>query len=425
VQPLLDAVVQLLPSPPDLPDVAGLSADDKEKPLTRKRTPEDPWSAIAFKIMSDPYVGHLTYIRVYSGTMKTGTAVLNTRTGKRERIAKMLQMQANNRTELPNVQAGDIIALAGMKNVATGDTLCDQKHPIRYESVDFPEPVIAIAIEPKSQQDSDKLTKSLDRIMNEDPTFRVSQDPETLQTLIRGMGELHLEIIVDRLKREFRVAANVGKPQVAYREAVTETVRAEEKFVREGGLNQYGHVKIEISPAKDLAGLVFENKAADAEVPKRFVDSVAKGLEETMQAGPISGFPVIGLKAVLLGGSFSEDVSDEIAFKIAAGIALRKALRDSKPILLEPVMAIEVLVPEEYVSNVVTDLNSRRSQIRNVGMRGYLQVVEAIAPLSEMFGYSTQLRSISQGRATYTMQFASFQQVSKATMEQITGGFSG
>lgn len=428
VQPLLDGIVDYLPSPLDLPAVIGLSADTNEKQLERKRLPTEPFSALAFKIISDAFVGQLSYIRVYSGTLAVGHVVLNSRTGKRERVTKILRMQANQREEIELAEAGDICALAGLKQVATGDTLCDQAAPIRFESVVYPEPVIAIAVEPRSTADSDKMQKSLDRLMNEDPSFRVAVNAETGQTLISGMGELHLEIIVDRLKREFKVEVNVGAPQVSYRESITGESSGEDRFVREGaGLNQYGHVRIRVAPtqgrdALDGQGvLTFVNKAKETDVPARFLEGVRRGLLESMQAGPVAGFPAIGVTVTLVGGSFDAAISDENAFKVAAGQALRTALREAAPILLEPVMMIEVLVPEDYLSNVIADLNSRRAQVNNVTLKGHLQAVEAIAPLAQMFGYSTQLRSISQGRATYTMKFHSYQQVAAQTLNRITG----
>ncbi len=422
IQPLLDAVVRLLPSPLDVPDAEGLSADDKERPMTRKRLPEEPMSAIVFKIVSDAFVGQLSYVRLYSGTLEVGDAVYNSRTGKRERVAKILMMQANQREEVKTAAAGDIVALAGPKLVATGDTVCDQKDPIRYESVQFPTPVISIAIEPKSGADNDKLVKSLERLTVEDPTFQVSIDSETGQTLIRGMGELHLEIICDRLKREFKVDANVGAPQVSYRETISAKASETEEFHREtAGLTQYAKVTIEVEPAEQKDGLVFVNASKPTQIPLPFIKGVRTGLEESMQAGAIAGFGVLGVKVTLTGGAFQENVSDEIAFKIAAATALRTAFRKASPLLLEPVMAIEVLAPENYLSNVISDLNSRHAKVNNVSLRGHLQSVDATAPLEEMFGYSTQLRSISQGRATYTMQFSHYEPVSKQTLERITG----
>jgi elongation factor G len=424
VQPLLDAVIRYLPSPLDLDDVEGLSADDKETPMTRKRTPEEAFSATVFKIVTDPFVGQLSYARIYSGVLESGKTVWNARTLKRERIAKIMYMTSNNREEVKFASAGDICALVGLKNVATGDTICDQDSPIRYESVTFPEPVISMAIEPKSTADGIKLEKTLERLVMEDPTFKVSFNPDTSQTLISGMGELHLDIIIDRLKREFRVDANIGKPQVSYKEAITKKVVVEEVFERESaGLNQYAKVKIEVEPLEDLnQGFVFENKAGPFDIPPYFVNGVKNGLEESMQAGPISGSGVLGVKVTAVGGAFQADISDEIAFKIAAAGALRRALREADPILMEPMMKVEVSVPEDYMSNVINDLNSRHARVNNVSLRGHLQVIDAIAPLSEMFGYTTQLRSNSQGRATYTMQFETYEQVSKQTLEKITGG---
>lgn len=422
VQPLIDAICALLPSPIDLPDVQGLSADDKEQVLTRKRQADAPFSGLVFKIVSDPFVGQLSFVRVYSGVLEVGTTVMNARTHKRERISKILTMHANQREEQPTAEAGEIIAVAGLKNVVTGDTICDQQHMIRYESVQFPQPVISVAIEPRSTADSDKLSKSLERLMQEDPTFRVMVDNETGQTLISGMGELHLDIIVDRLKREFKVDANVGAPQVSYREAISQAASEEEIFSREmANLKQFAGVSIKIEPQEDQSSFHFENLATPLQVPPAFVKFVKSGLEESLAAGPIAGFPVVGVKATLLGGQFQPEVSDEIAFKIAAANAMRAALRKAAPMLLEPVMSIEVSVPEAYLSNVINDLNSRHAKVTNIGLRGHLQVVDATAPLAEMFGYSTQMRSISQGRATYTMQFSHYDPVSKQTLERITG----
>lgn len=422
VQPLLDAVLDYLPSPLDLPDVVGMDIEDEEKKLIRKRLPDQPFSGLAFKIMSDPFVGQLTYVRVYSGSISVGEVVMNTRTEKRERIAKILRMQANDREEFDSVSAGDIVAIAGFKQIGTGDTICDQKHLIRFESVMFPEPVISIAIEAKSSADSDKLLKALERLQNEDPSFRVSFNAETGQTLLSGMGELHLDIIVDRLKREFKAEVNVGNPQVSYRETVSGSGTEEEVYKREGqGVNQFAQVKIAFEPAPKDGGLVFENKVKEPKLQKLHVEQVKKGLEEALLAGPLAGFPVIGIKAVLLDGRFDPSIPDPNAFKVAAGMALRRGLREAGPQLLEPVMALEVMVPEDYLSNVMTDLNSRRAQVSNVTMKGHLQCVEATAALSEMFGYTTQLRSISQGRATYTMKFSSYEQVAAQTLKRITG----
>lgn len=422
IQPLLDAVVNYLPSPLDMPDAVGLSADDKEEHRSRKRLNSEPFSGLAFKIMSDPFVGQLTYVRVYSGVLKCGEVVFNARTHKRERVQKILQMEANQRTELDSVEAGDIVALVGMKEIFTGDTLCDQKDPIRFESVVFPEPVISVAIELKSTADAGKLEKALERLQAEDPTFRVSENKETAQTLISGMGELHLDIIVDRLLREFRVPANVGTPQVAYRESIGGNAQFHEKFEREvGNAVQYAEVVVKVEPSGEQIPLVFVNRALEAQVPPRFLRAVETGFREALAAGPISGFEVIGIKATLVGGAFRELGSDELSFRIAAGVAIREAVRLAQPILMEPIMDLEILVPEDYLSNVITDLNARRAGVKNIALRSGLQVVTASAALSQMFGYSTQLRSISQGRASYTMKFQAYEQVSEAVRRQIQG----
>ena len=424
VQPLLDAVLNYLPSPADLDAVEGFADDEDEHKTIRKRTVEEPFAALAFKIMNDPFVGHLTYIRVYSGSISAGETVYNCRTKKRERIAKIMRMQANHREELATVTAGDICAVAGLKLVATGDTLCDQKHPIRFESMIFPEPVIAIAIEPKSQSDSDKLQAALDRLSREDPTFRSAYNNETGQMLISGMGELHLEIIVDRLNREFNVGANVGAPQVSYRETISRSTRSEEKFVREtANGKQYAHVIIEVEPAESISGFEFISQLRPEVLPKNFVDGARKGIAEGMLAGAIAGYPLTGLRIKLVGGSFDQAASDENDFKIAASIALRAAVRQAGPILLEPMMALEVLVPTDYMSNVIGDVNSRRARMNNLGVKGHLHCVEAIVPLSQMFGYSTKLRSLTQGRATYTMQFAAYEPVPQQIYDQIAPGF--
>ncbi len=424
IQPLIDAVADYLPSPLDLPDIVGFTADDKEKEIARKRTTDEPLTMLAFKIQNDPYVGHLTYARIYSGVLKSGESVLNTRLHKKERISKILLMEANQRTEIPHAEAGQIVALAGLKNVGTGDTLCETKNPIRLESLDVPEPVISIAIEPKSSADSDKMTKALERLEREDPTFKVRYDSETGQTLISGMGELHLDIITDRLLREFKVPANVGKPQVSYRESITSSGKFEQVFSRETEkIRQFAGVEIKVEPAPKGENFVFENTVKKIDgFTEEFVRAVKAGLQESLQVGVIAGFPVIDVKVTLINVKVDKEISDANAFKVAATQALRSGLRDTAPILLEPVMNLEVLVPEDFLSNIMTDLNSRRARISNVGMKGHLQKVEAIAPLSEMFGYSTGLRSISQGRATYSMVFNSYEQVSDAIFERVTKG---
>lgn len=421
VQTLLDGVIALLPSPLDLPDVTGFSADDSEKELVRKRMPDEPLSMLAFKIQSDPYVGHLTFVRVYSGVLKTGETVLNTRLNKRERISKILLMEAAQRNEVESISAGQIAALAGLKLVATGDTLCDPKDPIRLESLEVPESVISIAIEPKSTADGAKLTKALERLENEDPTFKVKVDDETGQTLISGMGELHLEIIIDRLFREFKVAANVGKPQVSYRETISAAGKAQKTYHRETEkLKQFAHVEISIEPGEAGTGLEVVNRLDKGVIDDEMLRGISKGLEEGMQVGVIAGFPLIAIKASIDAVKVDSEQSDANAFKVAASMAMRDAVRDASPSLLEPVMALEILAPDDFLSNVITDLNSRRARVYSVGLKGHLQQVLAYAPLSQMFGYSTQLRSISQGRATYTMTFHDYEQVSDQVLAQIT-----
>ncbi|MEZ4741974.1 MAG: elongation factor G [Bdellovibrionota bacterium] len=422
IQPLLDAVVDYLPSPIDLPDVDGLSADDSEVKIARKRLSSEPFSALVFKIMSDPFVGQLSYIRIYSGRLKAGEVVFNSRTGKRERVQKILQMEANQRTELEGSYAGEIVALVGMKMVATGDTLCDQKHPIRYESVVFPEPVISVAIEPKSTGDASKLEKALERLQSEDPSFKVLENTETAQLLISGMGELHLDIIVDRLKREFKVQANVGSPQVAYRESITSKASASETFERElGGKSQFAHIEVDVEPSGEQVDLLLVNKVPEERLPTRFLKEVEIGFHEALRSGPLAGFEMLGVKVTIRNARIDEENSDEIAFRIAAGMAVRKAVRQASPNLLEPIMDLEILVPEAYLSNVITDLNSRRAKVSNISLKNDLQVVAAQAPLAEMFGYSTNIRSISQGRATFSMQFATYEPVSKSVLEKILG----
>lgn len=422
VQPLLDAVTRYLPSPLDLAEVKGFDVKDESKVLTRRRVPEEPFAALAFKIVSDAYVGQLAYARVYSGSIQAGEVVMNARLGKRERISKILQMRANQREEVKSASAGDIVAFAGLKLVGTGDTLCDQNHQISLEPLTFPEPVISIAIEPKSAADSDKLSKALERLEREDPSFNVRFNAETGQTLISGMGELHLEIIADRLMREFNVAANVGNPQVSYREAISKKGRSRYTFERETEkTKQFAEVEVAVEPYEGDEPFIFENKAPETAVPKEILVGVRKGVEEAMQAGPLAGFALINIKVTLLGGKFDPECSDANAFKVAAGSAIREAVRSCEPKLMEPVMAIEVLVPENYMSNVITDINSRRSRVNNIGSKGTLQCVDAVAPLAEMFGYSTQLRSISQGRATYTMRFSHYEEAPAQVKKRITG----
>ncbi len=419
IQRLLDAVVDYLPSPADLPTVQGFNPKlGKEE--VREARDDAPFAALAFKIMSDPYVGKLTYFRVYSGTLKTGSYVLNTTSGKKERIGRVLQMMANKRQDIEAVFTGDIVAAVGLKNTKTGDTLCDEKHPIILEKMEFPEPVISVAIEPKSKADGDKLSDALMKLADEDPTFQVRTDEETGQTIISGMGELHLDILIDRMMREFKVQANVGRPQVAYRETIRKKVKAEGKFVRQsGGRGQYGHVVIELEPAEKGAGYVFENKIIGGVIPKEYINPVKQGIEEALGNGVLAGYPIIDVKATLIDGSYHPVDSSEVAFKIAGSMALKNAAAKADPVLLEPIMDIEIVVPEQYMGEVMGDLNSRRGKVVGIAPRKDAQIIAAMVPLSEMFGYATQLRSITQGRAIYSMQFSHYQEVPKAVAEEI------
>jgi len=419
VQLLLDAIVDYLPSPLDIPPIKGTTPDGRE--VERHPDPNGPLAALAFKIMADPYVGRLTFIRVYSGTIKAGSYVFNSTKGKKERIGRLLRMHANHREEVEELQAGDLGAVVGLKDTITGDTLVGEKdEPIVLESIDIPEPVIDVAIEPKSKADQEKLTMALARLSEEDPTFRVHTDPESGQTIISGMGELHLEIIVDRLKREFKVEANVGKPQVAYRETITVPVDAEGKFIRQtGGRGQYGHVKIKAEPLPRGGGFEFVNAIVGGVIPKDFIPAVQKGIEEAMQTGPLIGFPVVDLKVTLYDGSHHEVDSSEMAFKIAASMALKEAVKKGQPAILEPIMKVEVVTPEEYLGDVIGDLNSRRGQILGMEPRGNAQVVRAYVPLAEMFGYATDLRSKTQGRASFVMFFDHYAEVPKQIQEKL------
>ncbi|MBW2395861.1 MAG: elongation factor G [Deltaproteobacteria bacterium] len=414
VQPLLDAAVSLLPSPLDVPPVQG-TIPGKDKKVQRNADVNEPFSALAFKIANDKHVGHLTYIRVYSGRAKTGDSILNAATGRKERIGRLLQMHANKREEIPEVFAGDIAAVVGLKGVATGQTLCHPQNPILLESIDFPNPVISIAVEAKTQADMDKLATSLDRLAAEDPTFVVTTDEETGQTLIAGMGELHLEIITDRLVREFGVSANVGRPQVAYKETVTKPTIAESRYIKQtGGSGAFAVVKLELGPGEPGSGFTFENATRGGAIPKEFIKPVQRGCEEACTAGDLAGFPVVDVKVKLLDGQAHDVDSSERSFKIAGSIATREALRTAGSVLLEPVMAVEVVTPEEFVGPVQGDLNSRRGQITGLELQTNAQVIRADVPLAEMFGYVNTLRSMTQGRATYTMQFAKYAEVPPA-----------
>ncbi|MEW6173661.1 MAG: elongation factor G [Bacillota bacterium] len=420
VQPLLDAIVDFLPAPTDIPPVSGV---DPETGREDRRLARDdaPFSALAFKIMADPYVGKLTFFRVYSGWLKSGSYIYNSTKRKRERVGRLLQMHANHREEISEVYAGDIVGAVGLKFTTTGDTLCDEEHPIVLEAMDFPEPVISVAIEPKTKVDQDKMGQALTRLTEEDPTFRVHVDPETGQTIIQGMGELHLEIIVDRLLREFKVGANVGKPQVAYRETITRRAKADGRFIRQsGGRGQYGHVVIELEPRKPGEGFLFTNKVVGGAVPKEYIPAVEAGVREALESGVLAGYPVIDVGVTLLDGSYHEVDSSEMAFKIAGSMALREALTRAASIMLEPMMKIEVITSEEYTGDVIGDLNSRRAHIEDIEVRGVNRVIRSYVPLAEMFGYATSLRSQTQGRGTYTMQFDHYAEVPRNITEKIT-----
>ena len=424
VQPLLDAVIDYLPSPLDIPPVEGINPDNQQTE-ERKAADDAPFAALAFKIMNDQHVGQLVFLRVYSGTLKSGAGVFNSTKDKKERVGRLLRMHANKREEIEAIQAGDIAAAIGLKLTTTGDTLCDGDHPIVLESMTFPEPVIAVAIEPKTKADEEKLGVSLGRLALEDPTFRVTTDAETSQTLIHGMGELHLEIIVDRLLREFRVEANVGKPQVAYRETIRNKAEAQGRFVRQtGGRGQYGDVYIEVEPNPG-EGFVFENKIIGGAVPREYVPAVEKGIREALDTGVLAGYPIVDVKVQLTDGSYHDVDSSEMAFKIAGSMGFKEACRRAKPVLLEPVMDVEVVTPDEYMGSIVGDLNSRRGHIVSMEARGTSQVIRAKVPLGQMFGYATDMRSMTQGRATYTMQFARYEEVPTSIAEEIMAKVAG
>ena len=422
VQPLLDAVLDFLPSPVDIGEVKGLSADEKETELSRKRIDTEPLSLLAFKLAADSFLGQLIYIRLYSGVLSSGQVVLNSRTGKKERIQKIFRMEANNRTEIKTASAGDIVAICGPKLIATGDTLCDLKHPIRFETVSFPQPVIYLAVEPKSTEDSDKLSKALDRLKREDPSFDTKEDAETGQTLIWGMGELHLEIMVDRLKTEFSIGVNVGVPQVAYRESIQGVTEVKEILDRQvGQTRQYAGLVIRLERLEAGVENTFEDKTSEGVCPDSLKLILKKSLLAALSSGPIAGFPVISVKVVLLDVLSEQKNFEEVCFQMAASMAVRNALFKATAILQEPIMKLEILVPEDYTSNVMTDLSSRKAKVGQVSYKGDLQVVDADAPLAEMFGYSTALRSLSQGRATYTMTFDHYEKVSEKTLQKIKG----
>jgi elongation factor G len=420
VQRLLDGIINYLPSPNDVPPVTGHHPRDEEEELVRRPKEDDPFSAIAFKIATDPYVGKLTFVRCYSGTLSSGDKVYNSVRDEMERVGRLLFMHANSREDVDMIRAGDIAAVVGPKNLRTGDTICDEDDPVVLESMDFPEPVIRIAIEPKTKADRDKLTSGLVKLAEEDPTFSVSTDEETGQTIIAGMGELHLEIIVDRLKREFKVEANVGKPQVAYREALTTTI--DEHYVlkkQTGGRGQFAEIYMEVGPNEEGTGLEFEDDIRGGVIPKEMIPSVKKGAESAMSDGPLAGYPMEGVKIRLYDGSHHEVDSDQNAFEIAGRLGFREAARRADPTLMEPIMDVEVVTPDEYMGDVIGDLNSRRGRIGKMGQRNDAQVINAMVPLSEMFGYSTDLRSITQGRALYTMQFETYEPVPDEIAKEI------
>ncbi|HEV2022171.1 MAG TPA: elongation factor G [Terriglobales bacterium] len=425
VQPLLDAVVDFLPSPLEIPPMEGENPDNPEEKLTRKADDNEPFSALAFKIMTDSFVGQLTFIRVYSGQLKTGDNVYSPGRRRRERIGRLLQMHANKREEISEIYAGDICACVGLKGVTTGDTLCEEKHPVVLESIVFPTPVISVAVEPKTKTDQEKMGVALAKLAQEDPTFKVHTDVDSGQTIISGMGELHLEIIVDRMMREFSVDANVGKPQVAYRETIRKVAQAEGKFIRQtGGRGQYGHVKIRLEPNPGL-GYEFVNEIVGGSVPKEFIKPVDQGMREAMEGGVLAGYELVDIKAVLYDGSYHDVDSSEMAFKIAGSMAFKEAARRASPVLLEPVMSVEVVVPEEYMGDIIGDLNSRRGRIEGMEHRAGSQVIKSHVPLAEMFGYATDMRSRTQGRATFSMHFKRYEEAPRSVAEEIIARVQG
>ena len=419
IQKLLDAVVDYLPSPLDIPAISGINPETNEEEV-RKASDDEPFAALAFKIMTDPYMGQLAYFRVYSGVFEAGNYVLNSTKNKKERIGRLLKMHSNKREDISEIRAGDICATVGLKFTTTGDTLCDEKKPIILEAMEFPEPVISIAIEPKTKADQDKLSVALGKLASEDPSFRVRVDEETGQTVISGMGELHLEIIVDRLKREFKVEANIGNPQVAYRETFRKAVKTEGKYIKQsGGKGNYGHCWLEMTPLEPGKGFEFENKIVGGAIPKEYIPAIEKGVAEAMENGIVAGYPVVDFKVTVFDGSFHEVDSNEMAFKIAASMAFKDGMKQASPVLLEPIMKVEVVTPDEYMGDVMGDLSSRRGRIEGMNVQGNAQVINAMVPLKQMFGYSTELRSITQGRATYTMQFDHYEEVPANIAEEI------
>jgi elongation factor G len=426
VQTLLDAVVDFLPSPLDIPPIEGMNPDKPEEKILRKADDNEPFSALAFKIMTDPFVGQLVFIRVYSGHLKTGDSVLNPGKGKTERIGRLLKMHANKREEINEIYAGDICACVGLKNITTGDTITDPKNVVVLESIDFPEPVISVAVEPKTKGDQEKMGVALNKLAQEDPTFRVHTDPESGQTIISGMGELHLEIIVDRMMREYKVEANVGKPQVAYRETIRKESQAEGKYIRQtGGSGQYGHCKIRLGPNEPGKGYEFINDITGGSIPKEFIKPIDMGIREALEGGVLAGYPMVDVKVTLYDGSYHDVDSNEMAFKIAGSMAFKEAAKKASPVLLEPVMSVEVVVPEEFMGTIIGDLNSRRGRIEGMEHRAGSQVVKAIVPLANMFGYVNDMRSSTQGRATYSMHFARYEEAPRSVSEEIIAKVQG
>jgi len=426
VQTMLDAVVDYLPSPLDVPPIEGTAVGDATEVLVRHASDSEPFSALVFKIMTDPYVGQLAFFRVYSGKLAAGESVYNVAKGRKERIGRLLRMHANKREDIQEIFAGDIAAAVGLKTVQTGDTICDDDSPIVLESIDFPMPVIQLAVEPKTKADQEKLGMAIQKLAQEDPTFRVATDPETGQTILSGMGELHLEIIVDRMMREFGVGANVGKPQVAYRETIRKPAEAEGRHVKQsGGRGQYGVVKIKVEPLPQGTGFEFVNEIYGGSIPKEFIKPVEAGMREALEGGVLAGYPMSDLRAILYDGSYHDVDSSEMAFKIAGSIAIKEAARKAKAVLLEPIMAVEVVVPEEYMGDVIGDLNSRRGRIEGMELRGTTQIIKSMVPLSEMFGYATELRSRTQGRGSFTMHFGKYEEVPSALSEEIVNRIQG
>lgn len=426
VQSLLDAVVAFLPSPLDVPPIIGFDPEDEEKKIEVKPEDTEPFAALAFKIATDPYVGKLCFIRVYSGILQSGSYVYNTSTGNKERIGRIVRLHANHREEVDKVYAGEIAAAIGLKNTTTGNTLCDESRPVVLESITFPEPVIHVAIEPKTKADQEKMGVALSKLAEEDPTFRVRSDEETMQTIIMGMGELHLDIIVDRMRREFKVEANIGQPQVAYRETIKAKAEAEGKYIRQsGGRGQYGHCWLRVEPQEEGKGFEFLDEVKGGVIPREYIPAIGKGVKEAMDKGVLAGYPMVDVKVAVFDGSYHEVDSSEGAFKIAGSMAFQEAIRKATPIILEPIMRVEVVTPEEFMGEVIGDLNSKRAQIEEMGDRANVKVIKAKVPLAEMFGYATELRSMTQGRASYNMEFSHYSEVPRNVSETIIGGKTG